>query len=122
MTVGERIKKLRIEKKWTQKQLGEKCEIHEVQIRGYENGTRNPKKETLEKIADAFGVPLTQIMDFKQNLNIPDVDSAMYDFSNEETQLVIDMLSDFDKLNDKGKQKAVEYTNDLTQIDEYTKK
>ncbi|WP_405726654.1 helix-turn-helix domain-containing protein [Anaerotignum sp.] len=33
-----------------------------------------------------------------------------------------DILEPYSKLNDKGKQKAVEYTNDLTQIDEYTKK
>lgn len=53
---GDMIRKYRKEKGWTQKQLGEACGIHEANIRKYELGKQNPKKETLEKIADALGV------------------------------------------------------------------
>ena len=53
---GDMIRKYRKEKEWTQKQLGEACGIHEANIRKYELGKQNPKKETLEKIADALGV------------------------------------------------------------------
>ena len=35
--------------------------------------------------------------------------------------MIKDILEPYSKLNDKGKQKAVEYTHDLAQIDEYTK-
>lgn len=53
---GDMIRKYRKEKGWTQKQLGEACGIHEANIRKYELGKQNPKKETLQKIADALGV------------------------------------------------------------------
>ena len=60
MSVGENIKKFRLEKGWTQKKLGEECEpkIAESTIRRYELGKLNPKLETLQKIADALDVPV----------------------------------------------------------------
>lgn len=51
MTVGENIKRIRKERKLTQKQLGELCEpqISESTIRKYELGILKPKIETLKK-------------------------------------------------------------------------
>ena len=57
MTIGERIRMIRKEKKLTQKQLGELCNIAEPTIRRYELGGLNPKIQTIEKIAKALGVP-----------------------------------------------------------------
>ncbi len=56
MTVGETIRRIRKEKGFTQKQLGELCQINEVQIRQYELGKANPKIKTIGKIASALGV------------------------------------------------------------------
>ena len=53
LTTGEKIKKTRIQKEFTQKQLAEKCGMYESQIRKYESGKINPKIETLQKIATA---------------------------------------------------------------------
>lgn len=64
MTIGENIKEIRKEKRLTQKQLGDKCNINESNIRKYENGKQNPKFETLQKIADALEVPIQQIYGF----------------------------------------------------------
>lgn len=65
MTVGDKIRKFRKERKLTQKQLGELCNINEVQIRRYELGGKNsnPKIETLQKIADALNVSLFEFLD-----------------------------------------------------------
>ena len=38
LTTGEKIKKTRIQKEFTQKQLAEKCGMYESQIRKYESG------------------------------------------------------------------------------------
>lgn len=65
MTVGENIKRLRKERGLTQKQLGEMCGIAESNIRKYESDKQNAKIETIEKIAQALGVPIVQI---KENL------------------------------------------------------
>ena len=56
MTTGEKIRRARTEKGWTQKQLGELCGSAEPTIRRYELGKLKPKKETLEKIAAPLGV------------------------------------------------------------------
>ena len=56
LTTGEKIRKARTEKGWTQKQLGELCGIAEPTIRRYELGKLSPKKETLKKIAAPLGV------------------------------------------------------------------
>lgn len=56
MTVGEKMKQYRKEMKLTQKQLGELAGSSEAMIRQYELGLRNPKIESIEKIATALGV------------------------------------------------------------------
>ena len=61
MTVGENIRKLRKERGLTQKQLGELCGINEANIRKYEADKQNAKIETIEKIAQALGVPIRAI-------------------------------------------------------------
>ena len=79
MSIGENIKKFRLEKGWTQKKLGEECEpqIAESTIRRYELGKLNPKLQTLQKIADALDVPLSELDDrAKSSLNIQVRDSA----------------------------------------------
>ena len=58
---GDRIKKYRIEKKLTQKKLGELCGIGDSNIRKYEAGNQNPKIETLQKIADALEIPVSYL-------------------------------------------------------------
>lgn len=63
MTIGENIKRIRKEKGLTQKKLGELCGINEANIRKYELGKANPKIETIDKIANALGVPIAQIME-----------------------------------------------------------
>lgn len=56
MNTGENIKKIRKEKGLTQRELGELSGISQKQIGLYEQGKRNPKIETLEKIAKGLGV------------------------------------------------------------------
>lgn len=56
MEIGERIRETRKRCGLTQKQLAEKLNISYQQIGQYEKGTRRPKSENLQKIADALGV------------------------------------------------------------------
>lgn len=62
MAIGDNIKRIRIEKGLTQKQLGELCGMADSAIRRYENGGANPKIETRQKIATALGVPLADLL------------------------------------------------------------
>lgn len=83
--------------------------------------TTTPRIETMKKIAVALNVPVSYLMGFKENLNIPDVNSAIYDFSNMETKQAIDLLHNFGQLNQTGQEKAVEQVELLTKIPEYQK-
>ena len=61
MTTGERIRFYRRQKGMTLKELGKKAGFQnsrDVRIAQYEGGARVPKAETLEKIAEALGVPV----------------------------------------------------------------
>ena len=56
MNIGESIRHFRKEKGLTQKELGELLKVSPQMIAQYERGARNPKKETLQKIATALNV------------------------------------------------------------------
>ena len=66
MTIGENIKRIRKEKKLTQKKLGDLCGIDEANIRKYESGRQIPKLSTLGKIATALGVREKELMSGKE--------------------------------------------------------
>lgn len=56
MSLGSRIKQLRLSMGWTQSQLGEKISVTKASVSGYENDTRSPDKEILVKLAKIFNV------------------------------------------------------------------
>lgn len=56
MTTGERIRAARKSANMTQAELAQKLGISYVGVSQWENGLRQPKYETLKKIADAIGV------------------------------------------------------------------
>lgn len=129
MTVGERIKKARLEKNLTQKQLGERAKIAEPTIRRYELGRLNPKIETLQKIAKALEMSLGELMGLEYmggSLWGKEADPEVYvkvaenieKFHGKKAQL----NKAFDRLNEIGQQKAVENVEDLAKIPEYQKK
>lgn len=63
MTIGEKIRKFRLEKKMTQRELGEKCGLADSAIRRYELGGANPKFETIIKIAKALDIDFLELID-----------------------------------------------------------
>ncbi|MCI8801616.1 MAG: helix-turn-helix transcriptional regulator [Lachnospiraceae bacterium] len=135
MTVAENIKRIRKEKHLTQKQLGEKCGMSESTLRQYEIGYRNPKIETIRKIANALEVELWEIVE----LNEMDLETRIQEIPKMTSQLTPESIEDFDRLfieginentllknyrqlNNDGQQKVSVYVEDLAKIPEYRKK
>lgn len=56
MTIGQRIKAARLSAGMTQQELADKLGISFVGVSQWENDKRNPKRETLDKIAKVLGV------------------------------------------------------------------
>lgn len=64
MIIGEKIKRLRKEKGWTQEQLGELVGVKKAAINKYEVGNvKNLKRSTIAGLAKAFGVSPVWLMD-----------------------------------------------------------
>lgn len=56
ITLGEKIRALRKNRKWTLGDLSERTEVSQAFLSGLERGDKVPRLETLEKIAEAFNV------------------------------------------------------------------
>lgn len=121
LTTGEKIKKTRIQKEFTQKQLAEKCGMYESQIRKYESGKINPKIETLQKIANALQVPVNSLRsDSELELNsFMEYLDKSFDTFKDNLRLENKLISDYRVLNAQGRQKAHEQIEMLTKIPEY---
>lgn len=94
MTTGEKIRAIRKERGFTQKELGERCGIAEPTIRRYELGKLNPKFETLSKIAKELRVPVYKLVGIENQIEI-----ALNSVQNpkEATDAAHDILSSGDK-------------------------
>lgn len=64
MTTGQRIQQARKKAGLSQKQLGEKLGLSASMIGQWENDLRNPKRETLERIADALNVSVAYFLGY----------------------------------------------------------
>ncbi|MCL6516590.1 helix-turn-helix transcriptional regulator [Alicyclobacillus sp.] len=58
----DRLRQLRNERKWSQEELGRRINVTKVSVSGYENGNRMPDTDTLQKIADVFGVSIDYLL------------------------------------------------------------
>lgn len=135
MTLGERIKLIRKEKKLTQKALGELCGVNESHIRTYESGKHQPSIDSLIKLAQALEVPPWILLDFENRFSdiatgvapLDDLDLLMESIGFELTAAPstptarVQLLKEFDNLNDTGQRKVVDYAKDLSRLPEYKK-
>jgi transcriptional regulator with XRE-family HTH domain len=62
MEFPSRLRELRKQRKLTQEQLGQKIDVTKVSISCYENGTRTPDMETLQRLADALEVSVDYLL------------------------------------------------------------
>lgn len=72
MEVSKRLKTLRLDAGYTQKEIAEKLNVLRTNYRRWENGERNPKKESLEKLASIFGVSVSYLLG---ETDVKDLDS-----------------------------------------------
>ena len=78
--LGNNIKKMREKIGMTQAELGEKIGVSGVAIMRYEKDLREPNINTLQKIASALDVPVTQLLPLdeteKEDPSTPSIDDA----------------------------------------------
>ena len=67
MISGEKLKKLRLMRNLTQKELAIKSGLTDAAIRNYELGNRSPSKEQLQKISDALDCDISALINHEPN-------------------------------------------------------
>lgn len=61
---GQRVKKLREQRKMSQLLLAQKAKLDLTTINEIENGSRDPMLKTIWKISNALGVKVSQLFEF----------------------------------------------------------
>lgn len=61
--LATRMRALRLQKGWSQEELGHQAEIHRTFVSQLERVTRTPTIVTVEKIANALGVKIGDLLD-----------------------------------------------------------
>lgn len=65
--MGERLKELRLERKWSLRQLGARAKLAGAYIQQLEAGTReNPSVEMTRRLAGAFGLTVSEFIGEKE--------------------------------------------------------
>jgi len=58
---GARVRALRTEKGWSQKDFAFECGLHRTYIGAVERGERNVSLENIKKIADTFRIDIAEL-------------------------------------------------------------
>ena len=136
MTIGENIKTIRKRKKVTQKKLHELTGLAVITIQEYEAGKYTPRLDSILKIASALEVnpkdinpdlnwddyidterSARDVKFLENNPSLQDILEAIYHEYGDE---ITTTIQNFFLLNPDGKQKVLEYIQDL--IPKYKKK
>ena len=122
MTLGERIKKARLKKDISQTDLANMVQITKQTLYKYENNIiTNIPSDKLEKIAKKLDVSPAYLMGWENAKVTEDIENGITIidpiYQKDEKQL----LREFKKLNDIGRQKAIERVSELVEIPRYIK-
>ena len=60
---GARVKKLRLARGWSQEELARRVDVHRTYIGSIERSERNVSLQNIARIAKAFGIPITALLD-----------------------------------------------------------
>lgn len=73
MDIGKAIAHYRKKQGWTMTQLAEESDVTQSAISQYENGKKNPTRETVEKLASAFGITPDELIDKAKSYPTPTI-------------------------------------------------
>lgn len=59
---GQNMKRIRTKKKMSQGDIARALDVHRAYVSGIETGKRNPTLATLEKLASALGVSVSELL------------------------------------------------------------
>ena len=66
MLLGRKLRLLRFLRGWSQEDLSEACGLHRTHISLIERGVCNISLDNIEKLADAFGLPVHDLLSLSE--------------------------------------------------------
>lgn len=61
--LGQNVRRLRLEKGWSQEDYADRAGIHRTYVSDIERGARNPTVTVVEKLAKPLGIKAGQLLD-----------------------------------------------------------
>lgn len=125
MTIGKKMRELRILRKMTLADLALKLNVTIKTIQRYEMGERKIDEKKLKDITDALSIPYDEFVDEVQREAFPNVSlpesptKVLAKILTKDEQMLIQY---FRILNDIGQKKVLDNVSDLTLIKAYQKK
>ncbi|WP_191556426.1 helix-turn-helix domain-containing protein [Metabacillus idriensis] len=96
MTLGENLKSLRKKAKLTQTQLSEKANISRSYLADVERDRYNPSVSTLNSIAAALGISISELIDEQKESILPDLSHREEKDIADELEKIINSLGEED--------------------------
>jgi transcriptional regulator with XRE-family HTH domain len=59
---GVNLRARRLAAGWSQQELSDRCGLHLTEISRLENGRRDPRLDTIARLADALGIPAAALL------------------------------------------------------------
>lgn len=59
---GKKVKEIRLKKKMSQRDVAKLLKVHRSYVSGIERGVRNPSLKVIERVANALGVNIEEII------------------------------------------------------------
>jgi len=72
-TLGQFLKKLRLEKGLEQRELGQRICVSEVSVYNWENERKVPSKKSMERLAEFFKIRRKTLEDFKMERKVSEM-------------------------------------------------
>lgn len=119
MTIGENIRQARKKAGLTQRQLAEKSGVATITLQQYERGVREPKLDTIAKIARAMNLFASDLISGDQWQNVDMTFTDTTERYGQETPQYYRMIEAFSTLNHIGAEKAAVAVEDLAKVPEY---
>lgn len=88
MNIGDNLKKIRKNKKMTQEDFGKLVGLSTNTVQRYELGKRQPTIETINKIAEALGVSINELIDSDYDKSKYELEKSLLEGSSNISNLV----------------------------------
>ena len=124
MNFAETLKKIRIEKGYSQQSLAKKAGVSQTAVYSWEKGERKPKLEQLRRIATALDVTIGELNPNWGSFSTDELSNDILELFTGKGGLEIDTRETrlnelFYELNSNGQDKAIEQVELLTKIPIY---